>query len=66
MAKQLTDIRQAKDMLEGREILNVEIVIEGDKNGEGSYIVLYVAGLRLYADNPSVYSDDSGDAVAAF
>ena len=64
MAKALTDLSQARELIVGREVREVEIVQpQGEDSG---YIVIYLDGLRVYADSPMVYSDDSGDGPAAF
>jgi hypothetical protein len=64
MSKQLTDLTQAKSLLEGRVIRAVEFVSGGTDRDEDDYFIVYVDGLKLYASAPSVYSDDSGDVPA--
>jgi hypothetical protein len=56
MAHEL-DRKRIKE-LEGMKIEVVELPDDGD------YVIIYVAGMRLYANNPSLFSDDSGDVPA--
>lgn len=57
MPEQVVSVEEARELLTGRTIEEVEIVqAEGDLDGSIGFVVLHLdEGLRLYADCPSLY-----------